>query len=315
VGCAIIAGGNRVNLRPPPQGHRLLPLLVIGAILWAAAATGVVWTNTLGMGERFDHLVDRVRLAVDPPPDRETLPTIEITDPLLGVEPAPDERGDERASPTPRPARKPVDVKLPVSPRRMFASQVTNDWCAVAGTQIVLAIHGVLDNSAETQRQLANRIDAWESWKDSHNGGWGPAAIAEALADHGIEGYQVRSYRRRDLALRDAAVALSTTRAPVILIAWRGAHTWIMTGYRADADPSTFRDATITGAYVYDPWYPRVSTIWGPSDPPGVFQDTAELERNYLRWERPEGEYVERDGMYIAVVPTIPLKKQPTVRR
>lgn len=282
-------------------------------MLWVAAAAGAVSTNTLGAGERFDHLMDRVRLAIDPPPDRETLPTIEVSDPPPESDPPPGQ-ADGGPTPTARPPRKPVDVRLRVDPGRMFASQATNDWCAVAGTQIVLAIHGVVDNSVETQRRIANGIDAWESWKDSHNGGWGPAAIAEALADHGIAGYEIRSYRRRDLALRDAAAALSKTRAPVILIAWRGAHTWVMTGYRADADPTVFRDATISGAYVYDPWYPRVSTIWGPSDRPGVFQDSAEMERNYLRWERPEGDYLERDGKYIAIVPTIPLKDQ-AVRR
>ncbi len=282
-------------------------------MLWLATAAGAVSTNTLGAGERFDHLMDRVRLAIDPPPDRETLPTIEVSDPPPESDPTPGQ-ADGGPTPTARPPRKPVDVKLRVDPGRMFASQATNDWCAVAGTQIVLAIHGIVDNSVETQRRLANGIDEWESWKDSHNGGWGPAAIAEALADHGIAGYEIRSYRRRDLALRDAAAALSKTRAPVILIAWRGAHTWVMTGYRADADPTVFRDATISGAYVYDPWYPRVSTIWGPSDRPGVFQDSAEMERNYLRWERPEGEYVERDGKYIAVVPTIPLKDQAAPR-
>ena len=38
------------------------------------------------------------------------------------------------------------------------------------------------------------------------------------------------------------------------------------------------------------------------------------MERNYLRWERPEGEYLERDGKYIAVVPTIPLREQAAGR-
>ena len=53
----------------------------------------------------------------------------------------------------------------------------------------------------------------------------------EALAANGVKGYEIRSYRRRDLALRDTAMALRKTRAPVVLIAWRGAHTWVMTGY------------------------------------------------------------------------------------
>ena len=46
--------------------------------------------------------------------------------------------------------------------------------------------------------------------------------------------------RRRGDALNDAARAISKTHAPVILLAWRGAHTWVMTGYRADADPLVF---------------------------------------------------------------------------
>jgi len=76
-------------------------------------------------------------------------------------------------------------------------------------------------------------------------------------------------------------------------------------GLRADADPTVFKDATIAGAYILDPWYPDVSSIWGPSDPPGTFQDNAEMIRNYLKWKRPEGHYPDRDGLFIAVVPTV----------
>jgi hypothetical protein len=83
-----------------------------------------------------------------------------------------------------------------------------------------------------------------------------------------------------------------------------------MTGFRADGDPTVFRDARITGISVFDPWYPTVSTIWGPSDPPGTNQDLAEIKRNFLQWERPEGSYPERDGKYIVIVPTIPLRDQ-----
>ena len=110
-------------------------------------------------------------------------------------------------------------------------------------------------------------------WQDSHNGEWGPAAMASALDAYGAPGYEIRAYKSRGDALRDAAIAIETTRSPAILLAWRGAHTWVMTGYRADADPAVFPDAIIDGTYILDPWYPWVSTIWGPSDPPGTFQD------------------------------------------
>ena len=79
-------------------------------------------------------------------------------------------------------------------------------------------------------------------------------------------------------ALRDAARAIEQMNAPVLLLAWRGAHTWVMNGFRADGDPLLFANAKVTGAYILDPWYPDVSSIWGPSDPPGAFQDTSEMD-------------------------------------
>ncbi len=307
---------------PRRRSRRKVTVVAVltGALLWGAAATGLVWTDTLTAGQKFDHLMERVRLAVDPPSDRETVPTIEVSalpekDVAFDTPSRKNGVGDIATPATPRPRRKPVDVKLNLDPKRAFASQYTNDWCAVAGTQMVLAMHGVTDNSVRSQKLLAGKTRKYETRRDSHNGGWGPAAISEALADAGVKGYEVRAYGSRNLALRDAAIALSETRAPVVLIAWRGAHTWVMTGYRANADPTIFHNAKILGTYVYDPWYPRISTIWGPSDKPGTFQDRAEMERNYLRWDRPEGNYADRDGKFLAVVPTIPLKQQRVTSR
>jgi hypothetical protein len=65
----------------------------------------------------------------------------------------------------------------------------------------------------------------------------------------------------------------------------------------------------VSGAYILDPWYPWVSSIWGPSDPPGTFQDSSEMVRNFLPWKRPEGRYPDRDGKFIIVVPTQPLNR------
>jgi hypothetical protein len=172
---------------------------------------------------------------------------------------------------------------------------------------MALAVMGLADTSQEFQNALGARIGEWESWDDSHNGGWGPASISLALAAYGAPDYEIRAYDSRADALRDSAIALSLTGKPVVLLPWWGAHTWVMTGYRADADPTYFGDATITGTYILDPWYPRVSSIWGPSDPPGTFQDAAEMDRNFIGWSRPEGAYPGRDGKYVVVVPTTPV--------
>jgi hypothetical protein len=195
-------------------------------------------------------------------------------------------------------------MDLPADPEAAFITELDKDWCAVAGTQMVLGMHDAAPLTEEYQKELAARVGEWESRRDSKNGGWGPSAMVAALEAHGVMGYEVRAYRTRQDALLDGARAIHATGAPAILLTWRGAHTWVMTGFRADADPSVFDDARISGAYVLDPWYPRVSSIWGASDPPGTFQDMAEMRRNYLPWERPEGLYPRRDGLFIAVVPT-----------
>ena len=129
--------------------------------------------------------------------------------------------------------------------------------------------------------------------------------MALALDAYGVPGYEVRAFETMTYALRDAARAIKKTRSPVILLAWRGAHTWVMSGYRADADPSVFKNARIEGAYILDPWYPRISSIWGPSNPPGTLTKFDELRENFLPWRRPEGRYPSRDGLWITVAPTI----------
>ncbi len=203
--------------------------------------------------------------------------------------------------------RVPVDVRIVKHPDAVFAHELRDDWCAPAGVTIVLAILGHGDPTDAREREIASRIGEWESKRDSLNGEWGPGAMALALKAYGADGYEIRAYETRADALRDSAKAIATTHSPVILLAWRGAHTWVMSGYRADADPTVFDDAKVTGAYILDPWYPWNSSIWGQSDKPGTFQDSNEMIRNFLAWKRPEGHYPDRDGKWIVVMPTIPV--------
>ena len=299
-----------------------LRAVTLALALGIVGATAI-WTDALGVGTRFENLVQRIELAIDPPPDRPSVPTVVVTPrPTLPATPAPPPSllpSDAAAAPTtaptdtprPTPARVAVDVDSVPDAETVFASQVAKDWCAPATVQMVLTIFGRGDPSEAFQRELVSRIDEWETWEDSHNGGWGPSAMVEALVAYGVQGYEIRAYEARSDALRDAAVAISETGSPAVLLAWRGAHAWVMSGYRADADPRLFPDATVSGAYVLDAWYPRVSSIWGPSDPPGTFQDEAEMVRNFLPWKRPEGRYPERDGRFIVLVPTLQFAPSP----
>jgi hypothetical protein len=305
----------------------LLALAVAGTALGSVAVAtntagaGDIWqriVKNVENGELFSKIADKIdRFLAGPPPDRPTLETVDASDepddsPEPPPTPTPSLEPGQSAPPTPVPTPKPtlpprvaVDVDIVQDHDAVFAHEIRVDWCAPAGVEMVLAIWGKGAPTEARQRELASRVGEWESWKDSHNGEWGPAAMALALEAYGVPGYEIRAYGSRRSALRGAAQAIAKTHAPAILLAWRGAHTWIMTGYRADADPTVFKDANVTGAYILDPWYPDISSIWGPSDPPGTFQNAAEMERNFLVWHRPEGQYPDRDGKFIVVIPTI----------
>jgi hypothetical protein len=287
----------------------LLPLLLVAGLVFTAVGVAAVNSNVLGAGDKFERLVAKIeRFIAGPPPD---LPdeTVEVTPrPSLAATPSPTPL-PPGATPAPTPTLPPrtaMDVTILDDPDAVFAHEIRKDWCAPAGVQMTLAALGLADTSEDFQRKLAGRVREWESYSDSHNGEWGPTAMAKALAAYGAPGYKVKAYDSRADALFDSAIALEQTHSPVILLAWKGAHTWVMNGYRADADPAFFPDAKISGAYILDPWYPWNSSIWGQSDPPGTFQDAAEMERNFLKWKRPEGSYPARDGKFIVVIPTLP---------
>jgi hypothetical protein len=210
-------------------------------------------------------------------------------------------------TPTPRPERRPVKVNIESRPAAVFTTERRDTWCAAAAVQIALNVNGPdrrIDTSRARQAEIRALQVALTTRRDSRNGGAGPQGMVASLERLGRVDYELRVYPSRAAALKGAAIAISETDHAAILLAWRGAHAWVMTGYRATADPTVFGNARITGAYILDPWYPRVSSIWGRSDRPGVYQDAAEMRRNFLPWRRPEGRYPGRDGRYLVIVPT-----------
>jgi hypothetical protein len=295
---------------------RALRLILAAVLVGGVAGFGAVATNAFGMGVLYQRFVSKIeRIAAGPPPDRATVPTVTVTPKPATPSPGPTPTLPPSASgqppPTPAPTPTPiprvaVSVNIVKHPDAVFAHELRDDWCAPAGVTTVLAILGLGDPTDAREREIAGRIREWESRKDSLNGEWGPAAMAKALEAYGAPGYKLFAYETQADALRGAAKAISTTHSPAILLAWRGAHTWVMSGYKADADPTIFDDAKVTGAYILDPWYPWNSSIWGQSDKPGTFQNLGSMHDNFLPWRRPEGHYPDRDGRFIVVVPTIP---------
>lgn len=286
---------------PPRRGHGDPTMRKdLGLVVFVAASLviGLVTWNLAGVvtSQALSPRASQPAQAVVGPSVRPSPSASSAASPSPSAAPTP--------SATPRPVRKPVTVKIESRPAAAFATEARNTWCAAAAVQIALNVNGrKVDTTRSRQARIRDLQVTATTRKDSRNGGAGPQGMVTSLNRLGKVDYELRIYDTRADALRGAAAALTTTGHSAILLAWRGAHAWVMTGFKANADPVVFKNAKVSGAYIIDPWYPRVSKIWGPSDKPGGYQNAGEMKRNYLPWRRPEGRYPARDGRFLAIVP------------
>jgi hypothetical protein len=194
-----------------------------------------------------------------------------------------------------------IDVYKPGS----FVSQMNKDYGMAGAIQNMLNImNPTIDTSTTKQQQIGDLLVSLTTYEDSRNGGFGPAGWALTLNQFGVGPYKFVIDATFDKAMRDAAIALAETGRPVGLLTWWGAHSWVMTGFRSDSDPAVFPDTfKLKGAYVVDPFYPRVSSIWGQTLGPDTLRDMTAMAHNYIGWKRPEGSYPARDGKWLLVIP------------
>ncbi|MDQ2673171.1 MAG: hypothetical protein M3Y40_00770, partial [Chloroflexota bacterium] len=205
-----------------PRGTRSrFGLAALALVILFATGFTVVRANVLGMGDRFDRLTARIENFIDPPPDRSTIPAVVVTPaPSATPEPTVAPTAEPSATPAPTPTplvRKPIDLAVVDDHEAVFTSQINDKYCAVAATQMVLTILGLGNASDEFQAQIGSRIGEWEALSDSLNGGWGPAAVQQALAAYGEDGYREYAYDSYADALRDSAKAITEMDKPVLM--------------------------------------------------------------------------------------------------
>jgi hypothetical protein len=186
-----------------------------------------------------------------------------------------------------------------------FITQNDREYCMAGAVQNMLNIIGpTVDLTTTKQTQIGNLLVELTTPQDSYDGGFGPNGWALAMPKLGGGNYKLVVDPTFNEAMKDAALALSETGRPVGLLTWYGAHSWVMTGFKADADPLLFPSTfELKGAFIVDPFYPRLSSIWGQTLGPDTFRDMAAMAQNYLGWKRPEGRYPDRDGKWLLVVP------------
>jgi hypothetical protein len=202
-----------------------------------------------------------------------------------------------------------------------FVHQQTEYWCVAAAVQTMsnIIIDGAPDRSRRFQERLhfmGRRLDREEDayWREMA----GPARWRQGLHGLGLDDwtgmlnarghgpYGIERAETRKQAIRMAARAIRLSGKPVGLVVWRGAHAWVMSGFRATADPAHSKGFTVKRAIIQDPWYPDVSSIWGASRPPGSRVPVAALAEDYLPYDRPGRRHPKRDGKFLLILPTLP---------
>jgi hypothetical protein len=184
-----------------------------------------------------------------------------------------------------------------------FASEATKWYCVPAAIQTMMNIMSPgADHSRGAQDRYYRLARRYSSDRLVGRGAE-PEGWATVLERAGFGDYEVIATKSRRGAIRAAATALRLTGRPVGLVVWRGAHAWVMSGFRATADPAVTDDFRVSHVDIEDVWYPRVSSIWGRSRPPGTRVPVEALDRDYLRWHRPAVRYREKDGLFVLVIP------------
>jgi hypothetical protein len=234
-----------------------------------------------------------------PTPNRSADPT---------SDPTPESSADPTSEPTPGPSLDPPPAPGPFAMdlyrKNSFVSELKPIFCVPAAMQTSINImkQGKTDVSIPTQRSLYHLARQYSGPKLSGPGAE-PEGWAEGLNQLGFGPYVVDVKASRHDAIHVAARALRMTGRPVGLLVWRGAHSWVMSGFTATADPAYSDDFQVTGLRIEDVWYPRISSIWGESRKPDALVPAGLMPEDYLQWHRPTARYRDKDGKFVMVLP------------
>jgi hypothetical protein len=242
---------------------------------------------------------------LDPQPDPTPQPTLPWTGAMPTATPAPPVPSPTPA-PTPRydppPKRGPFAMNL--YHRGDFATQVTKIYCVPGAMQTMMNVMD--DGATKASKRIQDRLHrlARRLSTDRLRGqGSEPEGWARGLEHLGYGRFKVVAAAARERAIKVAALAIRRTNRPVGLLVWRGAHAWVMTGFKATADPALTDDFRVTHVRIVDVWYPRVSSIWGASVKPNTLVAVEKLPEDYLPWRRPLMKYPEKDRKFVLVMP------------
>jgi putative peptidoglycan lipid II flippase len=282
-----------MRLRPRP-GQAMLGVVVAGIIL-------------IGLGTSFQ-VLGGATLAVAPsvspwqrerPPASASVPALPTATATPSARPS---NGPPTASPTAAPTSGPFGMDLYLDGD--YVEEYLDTWCLPAAMQTSM---NIMDAGADTTKATQQKLWSFaRTIAPDREGGAEPEAWAIGLQRLGYGPYEVSIQPTLQAAIQLAAERVRLTNRPAGLMVWRGVHSWVMSGFEATRDPAVTNDFTVTGVYVEDVWYPRLSSIWGYSNPPDTLVPVKDLPIDFLPWHlKYDGPHPDKDGKYVIVVPVV----------
>jgi putative peptidoglycan lipid II flippase len=186
-----------------------------------------------------------------------------------------------------------------------FVGEFKNTWCVPAAMQTMM---NVMDAGADTSQETQGKLfDLGNSIAESRNGSPDPEGWSGGLQQLGYGNYQVQAKPTMAAAIKTVVKQIRLTNRPAGLLVWYGWHSWVVSGFRASADPATTDDYTVLSLQIEDVWYNRHSTLWnksrgGYSRPPDSYVPYAELATDFRKWDQAVY-YAGKQNQYVFVVP------------
>jgi hypothetical protein len=193
----------------------------------------------------------------------------------------------------------------------VYTVQKTWLWCTAADIQIMRNIvRGTNDHSTKNQRTYFNWMRKHNRYDLPLSAGVDAQGWAAGMR-HFIDGrYRLIASKTFTSALRLAVIRLRKTNLPVGITVSRGNHAWILTGFRATADPAKTRNFKVTSVRVVGPLYGKQSKN-GYDMKPNTKLTVAQFRKFFTPWRYAPKRMIW-DGLYVSIQPVTPKKKAST---
>src|SRR5215212_4122116 len=169
---------------------------------------------------------------------------------------------------------------------RAHVRQATASMCVPASMQIMLNLMrpDEPDRSRALQDELYALARSYSPWLTDERGGASARGWAAGLNELGYGQFELVAFNSMDEALHAAARQMRLTAKPAGLLVWRGDHAWVMSGFKATADPAWSDDFEVTAAWIEDPWFGRTDRTWGAGLRPHTLLSVEAMRDDFVVW-------------------------------